>query len=83
MFPGQDAAISSVGSWSFVMARPDLDEAVAYRLAKAVHKGEATIAAKLPQAAETTARNTAAAVADPALLHPGVRRYLRETGLLK
>ena len=41
MFPGQDKAIDFVGSWSFVMARPDLDEAVAYRLAKAVHKGEA------------------------------------------
>ena len=83
MFPGQDKAIDSVGSWSFVMARPDLDDAVAYRLAKAIHKGEATIAAKLPQAAETTARNTATAVADPAMLHPGVRRYLREVGLLK
>jgi uncharacterized protein len=83
MFPGQDAAIASVGSWSFVMCRPDLDEAVAYRLAKAVHKGEAAIAAKLPQAAETTARNTAAAVPGPAMLHPGVARYLREVGLLK
>jgi hypothetical protein len=83
MFPGQDKAIDSVGSWSFVMSRPDLDEGVAYRLAKAIHKGEATIAAKLPQAAETTARNTASAVADPAMLHPGVRRYLREVGLLK
>jgi TRAP-type uncharacterized transport system substrate-binding protein len=83
MFPGQDKALESVGSWSFVMARPDLDEAVAYRLAKALHKGEATIAAKLPQAAETTARNTASAVPDPAVLHPGVRRYLREAGLLK
>jgi TRAP transporter TAXI family solute receptor len=83
MFPGQDKAIDSVGSWSFVMARPDLDETVAYRLARAVHKGEATIAAKLPQAAETTARNTASAVADAAMLHLGVRRYLREAGLLK
>jgi uncharacterized protein len=83
MFPGQDTPIDSVGSWSFVMARPDLQEALAYRLAKALHRGEGTIAAKLPQAIETTARNTAAAVADPALLHPGVRRYLRELGLAK
>jgi TRAP transporter TAXI family solute receptor len=83
MFPGQDQAIDSVGSWSFVMSRPDLDEAVAYRLARAIHKGEATIAAKLPQAVETTARNTATAVSDPAQLHPGVGRYLREVGLLK
>jgi TRAP transporter TAXI family solute receptor len=83
MFPGQTQAIDSVGSWSFVMARPNLDELVAYRLAKAIHKGETTIAARLPQAAETTASDTAAAVADAAMLHPGVRRYLREVGLLK
>ncbi len=30
-FPGQNEAIPSVGSWSFVLARPDLDDAVAYR----------------------------------------------------
>ena len=82
-FPGQDHPLESVGSWSFVMARPDLDAAVAYRLAKAIHAGEAAIAARLPQAAETTARNTASAVGDPAQLHPGVRRYLAEIGLLK
>jgi TRAP transporter TAXI family solute receptor len=83
MFPGQAQAIDSVGSWSFVMSRPDLDETVAYRLAKAIHKGEAAIAARLPQAVETTARNTASAVADAAMLHPGVRRDLRVAGLLK
>jgi uncharacterized protein len=82
-FPGQDHRLDSVGSWSFVMSRPDLDEAVAYRLAKATHAGEAAIAARLPQAGETTARNTATAVVDPAQLHPGVRRYLSEIGLLK
>jgi uncharacterized protein len=81
-FPGQDHPLKSVGSWSFVLARPDLDEAVAYRLARAINAGEATIAARLPQAAETTARNTASAVVDPTHLHPGVRRYLAEIGLL-
>ncbi len=82
-FPGQDAPIRSVGSWSFVMCRADLDEALAWRLAKAVHKAEPIIAARLPQAAETTARNTATAVARPEMLHPGVARYLREAGLLR
>jgi TRAP transporter TAXI family solute receptor len=81
-FPGQDHAIESVGSWSFVMARPGLEEALVYRLAKAIHKGEAAIAGRLPQAAETSARNTATAVADPTLLHAGVRQYLRDIGLL-
>ena len=82
-YPGQDAAITSVGSWSFVMVRPDLDEAVAYQLAKALHAAEADLARRLPVAAETTARNTIVAVPHPELLHPGVARYFREAGLMK
>ena len=82
-YPGQDQAIASVGSWSFVLARPALDDEVAYRLARALHKGEAAFAARLPQARETTAANTAAAVSSPDLLHPGVARYLREIGALR
>src|SRR5262249_40229328 len=34
-YPGQDAAIPSVGSWSFIMARPTLSDDTAYRLARA------------------------------------------------
>jgi len=41
----------------------------------------AALARRLPQARETTAANTVAAVARPELLHPGVRRYLAELGL--
>ena len=81
-YPGQSAAIASVGSWSFIMARPTLADDTAYRLARALHRGEARLAAKLAQAAETTAANTAAA-ARPELLHPGVARYLREIGAVR
>ena len=81
-YPGQDATITSVGSWSFVLARPDLDEAVAYRLAKALHAAESDIAKRLPQASETTARNTVAALPRAELLHSGVARYFREAGLM-
>jgi uncharacterized protein len=81
-YPGQDTAIPSVGSWSFVLARPGLPDDVGYRLAKALHRGEAALSRRLPQARETTAANTVAAAARPALLHPGVARYLREAGLL-
>ena len=76
-YPGQTQAIESVGSWSFVFARADLPDATAYRLARALHKGEAGIARRLPQAVESTAANTASA-ADPAVLHPGVAKYLKE-----
>jgi uncharacterized protein len=82
-YPGQDEAITSVGSWSFILARPTLPDDVAYRLARALHRGEAALAQRLPQAAETTAANTVAATPRPALLHPGVQRYLREALLLR
>jgi uncharacterized protein len=82
-YPGQDAPITSVGSWSFVLVRPDLDEAVAYRLAKALHAAETDLAKRLPQASETTARNTVAALPRPELLHPGVARYFRDAGVMK
>jgi uncharacterized protein len=82
-YPGQDAAITSVGSWSFILARPTLPDEAAYRLARALHRGERALAQRLPQAAETTAAHTAAAVTRPELLHPGVARYLREAGVLR
>lgn len=81
-YPGQSAPIRSVGSWSFILACPDLPADIGYRLARALHTGEKQLAAKLDQAKETTAANTAAATPDPALIHPGVLRYLKETGVL-
>ena len=76
-YPGQTAAIPSVGSWSFVMARPDLDNEVVMRLAKALHAAEAKPS---PQTAETTVKNTLTA-ATPEMLHPGVLAYYRQAGL--
>jgi len=81
-YPGQGSPIVSVGSWSFIMARPTLDADVAYRLARALHRGEPTLAARLPQAGETTAANTVAAVTSPQLIHTGARRDLHEIGLV-
>jgi uncharacterized protein len=78
-FKGQTAPLTSVGSWSFIMARPTLSENTAYRLAKALHQGERTIAELLPQARETTAQNTAVA-APASRLHPGALKYLKEIG---
>ncbi|MBL6615798.1 MAG: TAXI family TRAP transporter solute-binding subunit [Reyranella sp.] len=79
-FPGQDDAIPSVGSWSFVLARPTLDDAVAFRLAKALDETQKLGAPS--QLVDTTARNTVA-TAPADRLHPGVARYFRETGLLR
>ncbi len=71
----------TVGSWSFVLARPGLDEAVGYRLASALHKVERA-GAPSEQLSETTAKNTLDALPMPGVLQPGVARYDKEIGLL-
>jgi len=80
-YPGQDAALHSVGSWSYVLARPGLPETTAHLLARAIHRAEAPLAARLPQASETTMANTFKAAPRPELIHPGVLKYLREAGI--
>src|SRR5436189_276076 len=60
-YGGQDAPLPSVGSWSFVLAKPDLPEEVAYLLARAIHRAESPLAARLEQARETTMENTVTA----------------------
>jgi uncharacterized protein len=82
-YPGQEAPIESVGSWSFILARPTLEEDTGYRLARALHRGEAALGQRLAQARETTAANTAAAAPSLDLIHSGVLRYLKEIGVAK
>jgi TRAP transporter TAXI family solute receptor len=80
-YPGQDAPLQSVGSWSYVLATAELKEDTAYLLARAIHWAEAPLAARLEQARETTMANTAAAAPRAELIHPGVRKYLQELRL--
>jgi uncharacterized protein len=82
-YPNQNAPIGSLGSWSFVLARADLPDDVAYRLIRTLHGAESALCKKLPQACETTAANTVAAAPDVALIHPGVMKYFREIGVVK
>jgi TRAP transporter TAXI family solute receptor len=82
-YPGQGAPLSTVGSWSFVLCNEDLSSEKAYLLARAIHRAESPLAARLAQARETTAKNTLEAAPSPELIHPGVRKYLEEIGLTK
>ncbi len=82
-YTGQSAPLDSVGSWSYVFANASLPEQTAWLLARAIHRAEAPLAARLEQARETTMANTLAAAPRPELIHPGVQRYLREAGLLR
>jgi TRAP transporter TAXI family solute receptor len=82
-YSNQNAPIDALGSWSFILARENLPDDVAYRLARSLHGVESTFCKKLAQACETTAANTVAAAPSPELIHPGVLRYLREIGVAK
>jgi hypothetical protein len=77
-YPGQDQPLPSVGSWSYVLANKEMKEDTAFLLARAVHRAEAPLAARLEQARETTMANTLAAAPRRDLLHPGVLKYLQE-----
>jgi hypothetical protein len=82
-YPGQTAPVASVGSWSYVLARPTLEDDVAYRLARALDRGHPALVKRLDQGRETTPRNTLAAAPSPDRIHPGTQRYLREIGLMR
>ena len=71
-----------IGLWSLILVRPDMPDDLAYRLARALHRGEAALAARLPQGRYTTAANTAREV-PPERLHPGAARYYKEAGVLE
>jgi hypothetical protein len=81
-YPGQDRAIATVGTWSFILARPSLPDEAAYRFARALHLGQPALGQRLAQARDTTPENTLAAALRPDMLHPGVARYFREIGLI-
>jgi hypothetical protein len=81
-YPGQDSPITALGSYSLVLSAPSLPEDVAYRLARALHKGKSVIAARHAQGGESTLENTLAAAPRRDLIHPGVLRYMREAEIL-
>jgi len=79
-YPGQSHPVTTVGSWSFIAARADLDPAIARRLAADLYKAEQQ-SMKSPYLAQTTAANTLAGVNSFDELHPGVLGYYKDAGL--
>lgn len=80
-YRGQEEDVRSVGLWSLILVRPDLDSETVYRLARAIHRGQGTLAERLPQGRYTRPENTVRYVTIDRL-HPGAARYYREIGLL-
>ena len=81
-YRGQDLPVSTVGSWSLILARPGLPDELAYRFARALHRAQPALGQRLLPARETTAANTIDASPRTGLIHPGVIHYFREAGLM-
>lgn len=82
LYPGQYDALETIGTWSYIMARPGLPDPIGHRLAAAIFKAERT-GALTKQLAQTTAKNTLASIPGPEVLQPGVAQFFKETGLIK
>lgn len=80
-YPGQRAPLKTVGSYSYLLARNDLPESVAYKLAKAIHESQPNLANRLKQGRDTLPENTWKAAGNPDRIHPGALRYLAEIGV--
>lgn len=76
-FPGQNSPIATVGSWSFVLARPDLPPELAYRIVRALAQAGPDMRARHAQGGESDPRLLTDIVPSE-VLNAGTRRYLSE-----
>jgi TRAP transporter TAXI family solute receptor len=79
-YPGDTTPVTTVGSWSFIVARADLDPAIVRRFTADLYKAELQ-SMKSPYLSQTTAINTIAGVTSFEELHPGVLGYYKDAGL--
>jgi hypothetical protein len=82
-YPNQNEVVTSVGSWSYVLARSSLDDETAYHLAKSIHRSYNALVKRVAQGHETTPQNTVNAAPRLVNIHPGVQKYLREIGVIR
>lgn len=79
---GQTAPIDTVGSWSFVLARPGVPAEAVARLVRAIDGSRAALARDYPSGADADLRNLADAVPSEQL-HPATAAHLRAAGVLR
>ena len=82
-YPGQSDPLLTVGSWSYVLARPYLDDSVGYALAAALHKVGKAGTLFGGQLAESTVKNTLASLPRLDVLQGGAELYYREIGAIR
>ncbi len=79
----QFESILTIGSWSYLLAGPQLTEEGGYTLAAALHRLEGVSASLAGgNLAESTIGNTLSSLPRPGSLQAGVERYLREVSAI-
>lgn len=82
-YPRQYEPLQTVGSWSYLLAGPQLGDDVGRALAAALHRVERVAPGMAGgHLAESTVKNTLAALPRPDALEEGVAAYFREIGAL-
>lgn len=79
-YTGLSEALNTVGTWSWLAARPDLPEHLAYRFSRALWRARQTLAELFP-AAQSTPADSLAALPPGAALHSGVVKHFDELGV--
>jgi uncharacterized protein len=82
LYVGQYDPVETVGTWNFILGRPELDESMGYRFISSLHRAE-KLGLLSKYLAQTTVKNTMTAVANPNHFSPGVLQYYRKAGLVK
>src|SRR5476649_1829947 len=82
LYVGQYDPIETVGTWSFILARGSLSNAIGFRLASSLNKAE-RMGAMTKQLAQTTAKNTLSAVPSREALQPGVLEFYQKKNLIR
>lgn len=80
-FKGQAAPVATVGSWSFVLARPGVDGAAVARLVRALDRAGPALVRAYPAGGDADPRNLVGVV-PPDWLHPASAAHLRAVGAL-
>jgi len=81
-YAGIENDLQTLGMWSFILARPGLENERANQFAQAVHMAGPEMAGKIEQGQYTTPQNTAT-YAPEGLIHPGTQAYLKKVGIAR
>lgn len=78
-FSGQDEALKTVGSWTILSCREDLDDDLVYRVARSIYENASTISGYIPGSVSLEP-NQVSELLIP--LHDGAERFFKEAGVL-